>query len=264
MRANSRSLTESEITFVVCADHPRQVLEQIGRMTSIGGLRVEGVGSLQIRDCYFDTAGRVLQGSHWALRIRKIRSECFIALKGPEAETPWGGVKRTEFEEPWSQEALRVTVAELAGHHIGLPGGLTGFDATLPEDVLARLGLEKIQDRQTLRQVLEIMAKSVLNGSSLVEVDLDTVIYSFHNRKIRHHEVEIEARAEENQDLLTIVVEELIAAHGSLVRRWDHSKLATGLAIEELLATGCLVIPEKDRELVPGDYEKIDAFLKCG
>jgi len=264
MRANSRSLAESEITFIVCAEHPRQVLERIARLTALGGLRIERAGSLHIHDCYFDTAGRLLRRDRWALRIREIGSERLIALKGPETKTHWGGVKRTEFEAPWSQEALRVIVAELAGDQIALPGDLNGLDAILPADMLARLRLEKIQDRQTFRQVREIMPESVERGISLAEVDLDAVIYSFHDRKIRHYEIEIEARAEENQDLLTIVVEELTAAHGSLLRKWDHSKLATGLAVEELLAAGCLVIREKDGELMPEDYEEIDAFLKRG
>lgn len=264
MRANSRSQAESEITFVVCAEHPRQVLERIGGLTAIGGCRIERAGSLHIHDSYFDTAGRLLRRGHWALRIREIGSERLITLKGPETRTLWGGVKRTEFEAPWSHEARRVIVAGLAGDQIALHGDLNGLEMTLPADMLARLGLEKIQDRQTFRQVLEIMPESVEKGISLAEMDLDAVIYSFHDRKIRHYEIEIEARAEENQDLLTIVVEELRAAYGSLLRKWDHGKLATGLAIEELLAAGCLVIREKDGELMPRDYEEIDAFFKRG
>jgi len=264
MRANSRSLAESEITFVVCAEHPRKVLERIGRLTAIGGCRIERAGSLHIHDCYFDTAGRLLRRGHWALRIREIGSERIIALKGPESKTPWGGVKRIEFEAPWSREALRVVVAELAGDQIALPGDFNGLEVTLPADMLVRLGLEKIQERQAFRQVLEIMPESVEKGISLAEMDLDAVIYSFHNRTIRHYEIEIEARAEEDQDVLTIVVEELTAAYGSLLRKWDHSKLATGLVIEELLAAGCLAIREKDGQLMPRDYEEIDAFLKRG
>jgi len=55
-----------------------------------------------------------------------------------------------------------------------------------------------------------------------------------------HHEVEIEAKEQNGVEAIQSVMEILTATYGPLLRKWVHSKVAIGIAIEKLLEEGKL------------------------
>ena len=139
------------------------------------------------------------------------------------------------------------------------------FDRVHPLEVMTSLGLEVIQDRETHRQVRNIVFVGEESRSALAELAIDSVVYHFGDQQICHHEVEIEAKVEDGSTALKTVIESLVAMYGSALRRWDHGKLATGKAIEKLLSEGALEgLLDINNNLKPVAYDRVDDYLKCG
>jgi hypothetical protein len=75
--------------------------------------------------------------------------------------------------------------------------------------------------------------------------------------------VEIEAKTVNGSIVVREVIENLFQMFGSVLLSWDHSKLATGKAIEKMLREGSLKeLLDDDYNLKPGAYHKIDSYLK--
>ena len=146
---------------------------------------------------------------------------------------------------------------------IKLPEQHRDFDRVHPLDVMTNLGLEVIQDRETQRQVRNVMPMGQEGEAILAELAIDSVVYHFNDKAIRHHEVEIEAKARDGSTVLRTVIESLIATYGPALQRWDYGKLATGKAIEELLNEGALEgLLDINNHLKPGAYDRIAGFLR--
>jgi len=94
---------------------------------------------------------------------------------------------------------------------------------------------------------------------------IDSVAYSFGGQKIRHHEVEIEAKVEDGSEAIERVTKGLMEMYEATLRPWKYSKLATGKAIEKLLGEGALEeLLDINNNLKPSAYGKIDRFFKGG
>ncbi|MFQ6102203.1 MAG: CYTH domain-containing protein [Anaerolineae bacterium] len=262
MTSNSRVPRESEAALIIRSENPRAVARQVAGLTSIAGYRLLPRGSMAIHDVYFDTLNHALQTQELALRVREIGAAHWITLKGQSQPSSWGGVNRLEIEVPWSQNALTRVVKELVGRGIKMPQQRQDFDRTQPLEVMTSLGLEVIQERETHRQARDIVSAGE-ESRLLAELAIDSVVYRFGDQQIHHHEVEIEVKAEGVFAAIDTVIETLVTICGPALRRWDHSKLTTGKAIEKMLGEGALQgLLDANSNLKPAAYDRIDDYLK--
>jgi hypothetical protein len=260
---NFPSQREIEAALIIWSKTPQVVARKIASMPSIANYRLLPQDSETIRDLYFDTPDRKLQTQKLALRVREIGATRWIALKGPSQPTDWGGVDRLEIEAPWSQDALTRVVKELTDRGFKMLLYDQDFDRTHPLVFMASSGLEVVQNRETHRQVRNVVFRE--SGPVLAELAIDSVVYHFSDQEICLHEVEIEAKVRDGSTVLKTVIERLTAMYGPVLRRWDHSKLATGMAIEKLLSEGALIgLLDNDGNLTPIAYDKIDDYLTRG
>lgn len=263
MTSSSRVPQESEATLIIWSENPQAVARRIAGLTSIASYRLLPRGSMAIHDVYFDTLDHALQTQELALRVREIGAAHWITLKGQSQPSGWGGVNRFEIEVPWSQDALTRVVKELAGRRIKTLQQRQDFDRAQPLEVVASLGLEVIQDRETHRQVRDIVSAGEESSSVLAELAIDSVVYHLSDQQIYHHEVEIEAKAEDVSAVFDAVIETLVTTYGPALRRWDHSKLITGKVIEKMLGEGSLQgLLDANNNLKPAAYDRIDDYLK--
>jgi len=262
MRSDSR---ETELALIIRSENPEVVVTQIANLTWIANYRLLPQASQAIRDFYFDTSDQWLKAQKLALRVRKIGATHWITLKGPSRQTDLGGLERLEIEEPWSQDALTGIINELRSRGISLPEHLEDFGPSHPLEVMPRMGLKVIQNRETHRQVRNLCTNGEGSHLVLAELAIDSVIYHFGDQKICLHEVEIEAKTREGAKALMIVIESLLAMYEPTLRKWIHSKLASGEAIEKLLKKGALEgLIDMNNNLKSAAYEKIDDYLKRG
>jgi inorganic triphosphatase YgiF len=260
---NFPSPREIEAALIIRSRNPQIVARKIAGLRSIADYRLLPQDSETIHDLYFDTPDRKLQTQKLALRLREIGTTRWITLKGPSQPTDWGGMERLEIEAPWSQDALTRVVKELTDRRINMLLHDQDFDRTHPLDVMTSSGLEVVQNRETHRQVRNVVFRE--SGPVLAELAIDSVVYYFGDQEIRHHEVEIEAKVRDSSTVLKTVIERLTAMYRPVLRRWDHSKLATGMAIQKMLSEGALIgLLDNDGNLTPVAYDKIGAHLTRG
>jgi hypothetical protein len=260
MGYQSRDSIELEATLVVCTEHPGIVLRRIGEMAFVNEFRLVPQPAKLIRDTYFDTGDGALASAKWALRVRAIGERQWIALKGPTTATDMGGVRRVEVELAWSVAALEKVLAELSDYGLS-PCAAVNISATLPPpDALHALGFVVIQDRETRRQVRDIVSPQ---DEQVAEMALDTVAYHLSAGRIFHEEVEIEAKAPSGSRAIGVILDYFMREFGSQVRTWDFGKLATGIALDRLLERGRapdLIAP--DGHLSPAAYDELREFMQ--
>jgi inorganic triphosphatase YgiF len=258
---NEGGAIETEIAFVFSSGNAQRVRRHIADLTSIDKYQLLPQNSESLHDRYFDSPRHDLRAKGFALRLREIDKTPWITLKGPSKSTDWGGVERLEIEVPWSQDALNGVLEKLSDSRIKLQHGNKKPKGVEPLDAMMGLGLRVVQDRQTHRQIRNVV---IGEGSPvLAELAIDSVVYHFTGQEVLHYELEIEAKVEDGSTVLKAVIASLVAIHGYTLRRWDHSKLATGMAIEELLGEeGAEGLLDVDNHLKPSAYDRIDDRLK--
>jgi len=259
MRSDSR---EIEAALVIGSENPQVVASQIADLTAIGNYRLLPQAPQLIHDLYLDTPDRALQTQQLALRVREIGTTHWVTLKGPSQPTGWeGGAERLEIELLWSKDALARVLAELVDRG-KVPQQRQDLDYAHPLEAMASLGLQVIQDRENHRRVRNIL-KGGESDSVLAELAIDSVAYHFGGQEIRQHEVEIEAKEGSSSAVIKLLVESLVAMYGPVLRRWGHSKLATGRAIEKMLSEGLLEgLLDVNNNLKPLAYDRIDDYLE--
>lgn len=257
-------LREIEAALIIWSEKPQIVAGQIAGLTAIGNYRLLPQAPQMIRDLYLDMPDQALRTQELALRVREIGTARWVTLKGRSQPTDWeGGVERLEIEALWSEDALTRVVKELVDRGVKILQRYQDFDYAHPLDVMASLGLEAIQDRESHRRVRNVVSAGEESSSVLAELAIDSVVYHFGGQEIRHHEVEIEAKEKGNSAVIRTVAEGLVAMYGPVLRGWGHSKLATGKAIEKMLSEGALEgLLDINNNLKPVAYDKIDDYLK--
>jgi len=127
-----------------------------------------------------------------------------------------------------------------------------------PRSALEAAGLRRVQERETRRRL-----RHAGTGAPIAELAIDEVTYRLAAGPVRHHEVEIEAKADAGTDYLPRAVEALRAQFGSALASSRHSKLAIGEAMARLLASpGGVGLMAGDR-LTPAGYARLDALLSA-
>jgi len=244
---------EIEATLLIQSDDPEGVAAEIAQLEKIGSWRVEQQPSLAIHDLYFDTPDARLQLQRLSLRFRKIDGESKLTLKGGGEETDWGALRRTEIESPWSLDALRKVLTEIKGFE---DTEITGLPESDPVAALQKLDLQIIQNRKTNRTVRNILDS---HHNVVAELALDRVTYTFEEQQILHYEIEVEAKGG-NVDSVHEITRHLKSLNETKLRSWPYSKLATGKAIEALMAKGTVELSEG--LLSPESFKEVEDYLK--
>lgn len=251
---------EHEATLFIASDDPDDVARRIAGLPTIAGFHLLPQDPLVIRDIHFDSPDGALHARGLALRIRWTRRQTLVTLKGPSQALPGGALARTEIERPWSSEALRAVLDALEAMEIRLPEPRQARGGS-PRKAMRSLGLEEIQDRETRRvprSVLEVGS----GGPAVAEVAIDAVVYHLHGARVRHHEVEIEAKAPRVETAVRDITAALLERFGPSLRRGLQSKLAIGLAVHELHRQGRLApLLAADGTLRPAAYDWMETVL---
>ncbi|MDA0734883.1 MAG: CYTH domain-containing protein [Chloroflexi bacterium] len=251
-------MLEIEATLIICSETPQKVVANVAALSSAGQYALQPRPPASIRDYYLDTTEQILRQANFNLRLREIDQALWLTLKGPPKRLAEGISERLELEIPWSPDSLARIKADLASRDIMLPTIPLTPGSTSPLVALAAAGLETIQQRDNHRQIRNIRDCAIPDNPPLAELSIDSVVYHFGQRPIRHYEVEIEAKSEAGVTALPGLTQGLADQYPSTLRRWGHGKLATGRAIEALLEQGQLdSLLGNDGELMPSAYLEI-------
>jgi inorganic triphosphatase YgiF len=250
-------MPEREAKLVVIAERPEVVADAIAGLTRLAGRALHDGGTLAIRDVYLDTPDGALRARRDSLRVRVQNGKPLLALKGPGRSVGLGVTERDEMETPWSAEAHARCLDILASRGIALRRVAPVAD---PVATLLAAGLSRVQERETHRR-LRHAAGGV--GAPVAELAVDEVTFHLDAGAIRHHEVEIEAKASGGADYLPLAAAELRASFPSALAPWRPGKLATGFAIARLLASPEGAGMVADGHLIPAAYPRLAALLSA-
>jgi hypothetical protein len=258
----TESNREIEATLIIRSEDPLSAVASIGALSSVAGYPLSPQDSVSIQDYYVDTPDGALRRADFSLRVREINTLPWLTLKGPPRPIAHGLVERLEMEVPWSEDALFRICDELAYHSVRFCPTLHGDDSAPPSEVLALMGLERVQYRENHRQIRNILRPYENNGLALAELSIDSVVYHFEKRQVRHYEVEVEAKSEDGIEVLPVVIQDLVTAYPATLQKWDHGKLSIGRAVEALLMQGALEgLVNEYGQLMPWAYSEIHRFL---
>jgi inorganic triphosphatase YgiF len=251
--------TEIETTLVILGDEPQNLMKELSTHKAIGPYHLTSRGMKVFTDTYFDTVERSLSGSGIALRTRDTEGSVIFCIKQGEHILGTGTAVREELELPWSRQCL-----DHAAHIIQDPmisPIKVPSDTDSPTQCLAFLGLFPIQSRKTKRLVFDI--SYALRGETIAELALDEVSYSISGCSIYHYEIEVEAKEPSSAGHIVRFTDLMKSAYPEVLMRWDHNKLITGIAMEELMKDGRIAsVPGGMTRLSRSSYDVIDAFLK--
>jgi hypothetical protein len=257
MSAGSR---EIETAFVIRADRSWEIARSILDLRSLGPFSLIPRITLTLHDSYFDTRDQRLRSANLALRTRTIGSDTLITLKGDPRPGAHGGEDRLEIEEPFSEHSFLTIVEEMQRRGVSLD-----VQPVNGPDIIRGSGLRTIQERETLRQVRDIMRPG--NRNVLAECDVDLVHYLFPDRRMGFHEIEIETRGSDksSQRAMQDMSEELMNEFSPSLVPWPYNKLITGNAIRHLLTEDPAWNPGGSHDLLgPRDIDRIASLLHAG
>lgn len=261
MKAGSQIAVEREATLVIVSDAPEVVYREITCLTAVGVYKLLPAEPQTLEDHYFDTLTGALKESKWGLRLRRIGTKLWIAIKGPSQPTHWGGRERREIEALWSKTALDEIAAELSRNNVRLNLSSTGPDSSDAFTAMRAAGLVAIQRRDTVRCASAVISR--MDDCVQAELDADLVTYYFPQGEILHYELEIETKGNKGPEAAETVANYLLAAYGHHLRQWRYDKLATGWAIGELLSKALSEgLRAPDGSLTPAAYDMIDEYLE--
>ncbi|MGO9122445.1 MAG: CYTH domain-containing protein [Desulfomonilaceae bacterium] len=259
MNTTSVDSIERELTLLVSSDDPDVMLSKIGEMVSIDDYILGRAGSFLIRDYYFDTAAGELSRQKWALRIRREGEQVWITVKGPSRESKGGILERTEMELPWSPKAFAI----LSSLPVTQSLSISPFQKIrTPGDALETFinaGLIVIQKRDTRRVIKHI--RHIMTNQVIAELALDRVIYHIDDKALRHHEIEIESKGKEGVSVVQHIAEYLLRLYPDELRKWPHTKFATGRAIQALLSEESFENTLGLNDLKTASYGLIEKYL---
>jgi hypothetical protein len=243
---------ELEGTLAICGPGAARIAGEVAGLTALGGYRLRARPEATLGDSYWDLPGGALRALGCALRIRRTGGTTLLALKGPTRPAPGGsGVVRRELEGPWSAALLGKVLAALREDGLALPDPGGAELMLAPDAVLARLGLLAVQERTTRRTPRDVLAGEARSTEVIAELAVDDTEFVLggdapvgqQGVRLRHCEIEVEAKALGGEAALRVLLEALLRRYGTSLRPWDHGKLATGIALGALYRSGRL--PER-------------------
>jgi len=267
---SKRELIEVESVLIICSDNPREIVDQIANLPSIGNFWLPLKAKQKIHDLYFDTSDRALRAKRMALRLREIEvdgrnKKCLLTFKGPSISISGSsGMERIEIEHEWSKDTfdhvwckLQDQGIEPMGHH------QQANYHPIPVITLEMNGLKIIQDRRTARTVKNVVLKNDDPLSVIAELAIDEGEYLIGGQNIRYNEIEIEAKKTDCTAILDELVDKLQEKFVNQVYKWKYSKLAMGLAIEKMAdEKGFSDLIDSNGNLIPKAFKVIKKYLE--
>ena len=250
---------ESEIAFVI-TNKSLDIVRDIAGISSIGGYKLRPNPRLRITDTYYDTKRALLGRRKIGLRTRRIGGELLVSIKSNPQRVSGLGLRRNEFESPWSSESLAKISKLITAARIRT--GKPRTNTHPPSEVFSRMGLEVIQQRHTTRDVRDVLPGGKPRAR-IAEVDIDRVTF-LGRPKVQIFEVEIEAKAPGSLKAVQKIAAELESNYSGFLRVWPHSKLVTGLAIKRLWKSSRLSDFLQNGRLKSGAFDVIDLAILSG
>lgn len=251
------SKPELELILLIVSSDPEATVSKLKRLESIGPYKLLAEPARLLHDIYLDTKDHALGRKRINLRIRGLGDSYWITMKTSPGLFSRRRHERQEVEIPWSSESLRSIAGELArkGVRLDLPEKLDETFSHL--ELMKRIGLSILQDRETERFPRNII-DSTVPSEILGELEVDSVLYHFAGSDVRLFEIELEAKSERGRDILGKISDKLLADFSSELRTWRFGKLVTGEKIERMLAQGSLTSLMKGDRLLPKAYPRIE------
>jgi hypothetical protein len=126
-----------------------------------------------------------------------------------------------------------------------------------PGSLLQRLGFRFIQRRLAIRIARDIFPPNIKRGPAIGEMDMDRVDFMVGPKSIPHYELELEREPDNKGEDLAALSDEIMKKYPGSFIRWDHDKLATGLALEDMAKAGQIDGSGFPRELTAEHYSLI-------
>ena len=252
---------EVEGVLLVRADDQEAAAARVAGLETVGRFRLRQRPAQRIRDTYLDTGDGALAGARVAFRVRELDGSPLLTLKADPVRSGLAA-QRLELEAPWSAAALGTVLEELRRRGVELPEGSETAGGGEPLADLAGLGLRPTQLRETTRTPRDVLEGDDPAAGPVAELTVDDVGYRLPAGTARLLEVEVEAKGPGGMDTVNDLLEALAAAFPDDLVPWPYGKLATGRAVERLLADGRLegLLDAADR-IRPAAHDLLAEFL---
>jgi hypothetical protein len=230
---------EVEGVLLVCGEDQEAAARRVAGLRAVDRFLLRPRPPQRIRDVYLDAGDGALSAARVAFRVRELDGRPLLTLKASpvRAGLAW---QRLELEAPWSAAALHAVLEELRRRGIRLPEPPPEVGTGEPLADLRSLGLRQTQLRQTTRTPLDVLQRDDQDAGPVAEVTVDDVAYQLPAGSAGLVEVEVEAKGPGGMETVQALLEALAQAFPADLRPWPYGKLATGRAVERLLAAGRL------------------------
>jgi hypothetical protein len=252
---------EVEGVLLVCADDPEAAGRKVAGLEGVDRFELRARATQRIRDTYLDTAEGALGAARVAFRVRELDGRPLLTLKADAVRSGLAG-ERLELEAPWSAEALGSVLEELRRRGVRLPDPPEGAGAGEPLADLGGLGLRPTQVRETTRTPRDVLERGRPDAGPVAELTVDDVGYRLPAGTARLLEVEVEAKGAGGLATVQALLGALAEGFPGELRPWPYGKLATGRAVEQLLAAGRLEgLLGPDDRIRPAAHDLLAEFL---
>ena len=257
----SEQSREVEGVLLVRADDQEAAARKVAGLDGVDRFELRPRPTQRIRDTYLDTGEGALGAVRVAFRVRELDGRPLLTLKADAARSGLAG-ERLELEAPWSGEALGRVLEELRRRGVRLPDPPEGAGAGEPLADLGGLGLRPTQVRETTRTPRDVLERGRPDAGPVAELTVDDVGYRLPAGTARLLEVEVEAKGSGGLETVQALLEALAEGFPGELRPWPYGKLATGRAVEQLLASGRLdgLLGPDDR-IRPAAHEPLAELL---
>ena len=256
----SEEAREVEGVLLVWADDQEAAGRRVAGLQAVDRFELRPRPAQRIRDVYLDTGDGALAAAKVAFRVRELDGQPLLTLKADSVRSGLAA-ERLELEAPWSAGALGTALEQLRRRGIELPDPSEGAGAGEPLADLGGLGLRPTQTRETTRTPRDVLDTGQADGP-VAELTLDDVGYQLPAGTARLLEVEVEAKGPGGLETVQALLEALAEAFPSDLKPWPFGKLATGRAVERLLAEGRLEGLLDDRQRIrPAAHDLLAEFL---
>jgi inorganic triphosphatase YgiF len=251
---------EVEGVLLVRAEDQETAGDRVAALEAVDRFQLRPRPPQRIRDVYIDTDDGALARSRVAFRLREQDGQPLLTLKADAVRSGLAS-ERLELEAPWSAEALQAALAELRRRGVELPTR-EAAGAGEPLADLAALGLHPTQTRETTRTPRDVVERDDPGAGPVAELTLDDVAYQLPAARARLLEVEVEAKGRGGMETVESVLGALAERFPDDLRPWPYGKLATGRAVEQLLADGRLEgLLDGDARIRPAAHDLLAEFL---
>jgi inorganic triphosphatase YgiF len=258
----SEHAREVEGVLLVTADDQVGAGDRVAALEAVDRFQLRPRPALRIRDVYIDTDDGALAESRVAFRLREQDGRLLLTLKADAVRSGLAS-ERLELEAPWSAEALQAALEELRRRGVELPTQPEQTGAEEPLADLAALGLHPTQTRETTRTPRDVVERDDPGAGPVAELTLDDVAYQLPAGRARLLEVEVEAKGPGGLETVQSVLGALAERFPDDLRLWPYGKLATGRAVEQLLAEGRLEgLLDGDGRIRPAAHNLLAEFLE--